>query len=148
MIVVENTGSADASYVAVIEYPAGSEGNPVVLNAMSGSVKTSAEAGSTTYYVVNGSYNGNYILIEGAGLTVTVNGSAVEAVNGKYFVVLDGTPVNSIVVANAGTAAAEYTICIASTNPDTGDAGILVAMAAAIITLTGAVVLVANKKED
>ncbi|MBO5322697.1 MAG: hypothetical protein J6A88_01160 [Oscillospiraceae bacterium] len=148
MIVVENKGNQDASYIAVIEYPVGSETNPVVLNAMSGAINASAEAGSTTYYIVNGSYNGKYIVVKGSGLSVTVNGKELKAVNGEYFVKLDGTPVNAIVVANSGSGASAYSISIIESNPDTGDSGILVAMAAAIIALTGAVVLVANKKED
>ena len=148
MIVVENKGETDASYIAEIAYPAGSESNPIVLDAMAGVVNASADAGSSTYYLVNGSYNGNYILVSGSGLTVTVNGKAVEAVDGKYYVQLDGAPVNAIVITNAGTVAAEYAISITSGNPDTGDTGILVAAAAAIITLTGAVAMVAKKKEN
>ena len=147
MIVVENTGDKDASYIAEIAYPAGSESNPIVLNSMVAANKATAEAGSSTYYLVNGSFNGNYIVVSGSGLTVTVNGVAIEAVGGKYYVKLDGTPVNSIVVANAGSAAADYTISIATDNPATGDAGVMVAVAAAIITLTGTAVLV-SKKED
>ena len=147
MVVVENLGTTDASYIATIEYPAGSEQNPIILGAMGGATTAEAAAGSTTYYLVNGAYNGNYILVKGEGLTVTVNGTAVEAVDGKYYVQLNGVPVNAIVIANSSAAAVSYSINIVTDNPATGDSGVLVAVAAAIVALTGAVAMVAKKKD-
>ena len=146
-IVVGNKGEKDASYVASISYPAGSESNPTVVNPAAGAVKAEAAAGSTTYYVINGSYNGNYVVITGEGLTVTVNGTAVKASNGKYVVELTGTPVNSIVIANSGTAAVAYSI-VTSDNPPTGDAGILMPAVAALVSVMGAAMLVMKKKEN
>jgi len=146
-VVVINNGDKDASYVAGIAFPEGTEGNPIVVNPVAGEVKAEAAAGSTTYYVINGSYNGNYLVVEGTGLTVTVNGTEVKASNGKYVVELTGTPVNSIVITNAGTAAATYSI-VTSDNPPTGDAGILMPVAAALVSVMGAAMLVIKKKEN
>ena len=146
-VVVGNKGDKDASYVASIAYPAGSESNPNVINPAAGAVKAEAAAGSTTYYAINGSYNGNYLVVQGEGLTVTVNGTEVKASNGKYVVELTGTPVNSIVIANSGNAAVAYSI-VTSDNPPTGDAGILMPVAAALVSVMGVVALVIKKKEN
>ena len=162
-------GDADVEAVAAISYPAGSEGNPIVINPMAGNAEYTTAAGAATYFGIHASYNGNYVIIAGEGITVTVNGQAVEAEDGTFAMELTGAPMNAVVITNDGEADASYTISVGEyTKPDasepeatepeatepevdpvppTADAGTMMPVVVALVAVMSVVALVAKKKE-
>ncbi len=155
MLVVTNEGEEDASYEANINWPLGTEANPIVINNATELTSIKVAAGETVYYAINSRLNGQILTINGDAV-VTLNGEELTAADGVYAAELDGTPVNVLVVTNEGNKDAEYTASIAYAEdatpetpsiPQTGDAGIMTPVIIAMICAMAIVALVASKKK-
>jgi hypothetical protein len=123
-LIVTYTGAEAIDMVAKIAYPEGSEGNPIVIDEAAELTSVKAEAGASTYYAINSMLNGNTLTVVAAeGLTVSLNGTALEAVDGLYTAELTGAPVNMLVVANAGETAIETVAAIEAAVANAKDLG-------------------------
>ena len=148
-LVVTNEGKKVAATPAAINEPAGSEENPIQVEA--GDSKISVGAGEEIHYIANSKMDGMTLVVKGEGAYVIVNGKKYEAKNGVVSVVLKANgPTISVVIGNAGAKAADMAITVAfDDNANTGDASaIFTAIAAAVMSMTGTVALVAKKKEN
>lgn len=147
-LVVSNTGNNDASYVASISWPEGSESNPAAINA-TGDYTASVAAGKEVFYAVNAKLNGAVLTVKNASYVI-VDGTKYEAKNGVVTATLKSTAATiSVVVGNSGTAdvSAKLTVAL-SDNPKTGDAGILMPVVTALVSAMGVAALVIKKKEN
>ena len=151
-LIVSNAADTAVELAASLDYAPGTENNPYVITMAEELTAAKVEAGSAVYYAVSSNLNGMVLTVTGdANTTVAVNGVALTAgENGVFSVTLSGTPVNQVVIANAGDAAAEYAVKLAhpdtNGNPGTGDVTILGAIASIILSGMGTVALVAKKK--
>lgn len=113
-LTVANKGDKAASYVAAINWPVGSESNPIVIESASDLTGIDVAAGESVYYAINSQLNGQILTINVDDKTVvTLNGKEVEAEDGVVTATLEGTPVNALVVTNKGEKDASYTASIA-----------------------------------
>jgi len=145
-VVVANTTEAAVELNASLEYPLGSEGNPIMVGNAADLSKIEVAAGSTTYIAINAMLNGNYLTIKGDSNTVVeVNGQAVTAKNGVFSVELTGAPMNRVVITNNGNAAATYDAAIGEPIPATGETMMVLPMILAVVCVLGLAV-VATKK--
>ena len=145
-VVVANTTEAAVELNASLEYPLGSEGNPIMIGNAADLSKIDVAAGSTTYIAINAMLNGNYLTIKGDSNTVVeVNGQAVTAKNGVFSVELTGAPMNRVVITNNGNAAATYDAAIGEPIPATGETMMVLPMILAVVCVLGLAV-VATKK--
>lgn len=113
-LTVANKGEKAASYVASINWPVGSESNPIVIESATDLTGIDAAKGESVCYAINSKLNGQILTIAVDSKTVvTLNGKEVKAENGIVTVALDGTPVNALVVTNKGDKDASYTASIA-----------------------------------
>lgn len=142
-VVIGNAGKEAAEYAVSYEYP------PVGINTV-GEYTATVTAGEEVEYVVNSKLDGTIITVKGDGAYIIVNGTKYEAKNGVVSASLTAKGATiSVVVGNAGTAAGQYTINVAyDENPKTADAGILMPVAAALVSVMGAAMLVVKKKEN
>ena len=102
-VVVTNNGTEDVELVAALEWPLGSQQNPIVINGAA--ELTAVEAGK--YYAISAMLNGNFIVIEEAAGAVTLNGTALTAEGGYFVAELTGAPMNMLTA--TATAAAQIT---------------------------------------
>jgi len=145
-VIVANTTEAAVELNASLEYPLGSEGNPIMVGNAADLSKIEVAAGSTTYIAINAMLNGNYLTIKGDSNTVVeVNGQAVTAKNGVFSVELTGAPMNRVVITNNGNAAATYDAAIGEPIPATGETMMVLPMILAVVCVLGLAV-VATKK--
>ena len=100
-LAVTNNGTEAVELVAALEWPLGSEQNPIVINTVA--ELTTVEAGK--YYAISAMLNGNFIVIEEAAGVVTLNGTALVAEGGYYVAELTGAPMNMLTA--TATAGAE-----------------------------------------
>ena len=107
-VVVTNAGTTDVELLAEINWPLGSESNPIRVNNASDLTSVEVEAGAEVYYSISSFLYGQVLTVEAAeGVEVSLNGTKLTAVDGEYVVVLTGGPSASLVVKNAGETAAE-----------------------------------------
>ena len=148
-LVITNASDDEIEVPAAIIEPKGSESNPIQVET--GDSKVTVGAGEEVHYIANSKMDGMTLVVKGEGAYVIVNGKKYEAKNGVVSVVLkaDG-PTISVVIGNAGTKAADLAVTVAfDDNADTGDvSAIFTAIAAAVMSMTGTVALVAKKKEN
>lgn len=138
---IGNAGTAAGEYELNIAYP------PTVITAH-GEYKATVGAGAEVEYVVNSKLDGAYVTVKGEGAYLIVDGKKIEGKNGVVSTVLTAKAATiKLVVGNAGTASAEYTVVV-SANPPTGDFGIIAAAVALAVSAVGGVAVVAKKKED
>lgn len=149
-VVIGNTGDKDVSCVVSIEWPLGTEGNPISVTAV-GDYTATVGAGEEVVYAVNAKLDGSVLTVEGASYII-VNGTKTEAKDGVATAELKASGATiSVVVGNAGAAGASVKLNIAvpvNDNPPTGDAGILMPAVAALVSAMSAAVLVIKKKEN
>lgn len=149
-LIVTNKGDKDASYVASIAWPEGTEGNPIPVTAI-GDYTATVGAGEEVVYAVNAKLDGSTLTVNGASYII-VNGTKIEAKDGVATAELKASGATiSVVVGNAGTADASVKLSIVAPendNPKTGDAGILMPAVAALVSVMGAAMLVIKKKEN
>ena len=147
-LIVSNSGNQDASCVASITWPEGSVSNPVVIIAV-GEHTASVAAGEEVYYAVNAKMSGAVLTVKGASYVI-IDGTKYEAKDGVVTATLKSTGATiSVTVGNSGTAdiSAKLAVTILE-NPKTGDAGILMSVVTALVSVMGATALVIKKKED
>lgn len=102
VVVLKYTGKEAAEIEASIDAKGG-ENAPISINASGELSSIDVAAAGEAHYAINGRLSGQYITIAAAeGVTVTVGGKEVKAVNGKFVALLDGAPTTSVVVKNAG----------------------------------------------
>lgn len=168
-VIVGNTGEEDVELPAIIEYPLGSEQNPIVIESTEDFYAFETYPNSDVHYVVNSQLNGNYVYVAGLpGTTVVVNGVEAEVVDWEldedvvamgvvvYGAELTNTPVNHVIVYNESDEYGAHEIIVAPalaeepadpTNPDTGDNSFMMLwIAVATVSVLGMAVVVLNKK--
>ena len=148
-LVVTNADEEEIEIPAAIIEPKGSESNPVQVEA--GESKAELAAGEEMHYIANSKMDGMTLAVKGEGAYIIVDGKKYEAKNGVASVVLKAAgPTISVIIGNAGTEAGNFAITVAfDDNANTGDASaIFTAIAAAVMSMTGTVALVAKKKEN
>ena len=100
-VVVKNEGEEAVELVAALEWPLGSEQNPIVINTAA--ELTQVEAGK--YYAISSMLNTKFLVIDETAGTVTLNGTALTAEGGKFVAELTGAPMNMLTA--TATAAAQ-----------------------------------------
>ena len=112
-LVVKNAGETAAELAANINWPLGSESNPIVVENANQLTSVVVGAESEVYYAISSKLNDKVLTIVAAeGVTVTLNGKELEAKNGVYTAVLDAAPANKLVVKNVSKKAAELTASV------------------------------------
>ena len=103
-LIVTNTSAAEATETpAAINWPLGTEGNPIQIGMPSELTGVEVDANSETYYLISSMLNGMILNVNvNENVTVTVNGVEQTPVNGVVSVVLDSMrPTNQVIVSNA-----------------------------------------------
>lgn len=146
-VVVGNTGSEDASYVAFVEDVPGTENNPYVIENPDELTDLDAVGFSTYYYAISSRLNGQVLRIKGdENTSVNFNGVELEGENGVFTIELDGAPVNRLMVCNNADETMTIEFEFVEEIPETGDfsiAGVVVCLMAA----TAGAVVIGKKKE-
>ena len=140
---IGNEGAESAQYELEIAYL------PTAINA-AGDYKVALAAGAEVAYVLNSKLDGYVITVKGEGAYLIIDGQKVEGKNGVVSASLTAKAATiSVIVGNAGTAAAEWTMNIAAAdNADTGDFGIVAAAIALAVSAVSGTALIAKKKEN
>ena len=145
---VANAGDTAVELVAAVEYPLGSESNPIMIGSAEQLSEIKVAAGSSTYLAVSSMLNGNAISIKGDSNTVVVvNGQTVTAKNGVFTAELNGGRMNQVIVTNNGTADAAYVAAIGDPIPATGDAMMALPMILALVSVMALGAVVVCKKK-
>lgn len=146
-VVVGNSGSEDANYLAYIDDVPGTENNPYMIENANDLTDLDAVGYSTYYYAISSRLNGNVLTITGdENTSVVFNGEEVEGENGVFTVVLDGAPTNRLMICNNAEEDATIEFELTEPIPETGDfsiAGVVVCLMAA----TAGAVVIGKKKE-
>lgn len=140
---VGNAGTAAAEYALNIAYA------PEAINA-TGDYTANVPAAGEVEFAVNSKLDGAVVTVKGEGAYLVVNGKKVEGKDGVVTATLKAEAATiSLVVGNAGTAAAQYTVNVAvpADIPATGDMGVVMSVAALAMSAIGGVAVVAKKKE-
>lgn len=141
---VGNAGTAAGEYKLNIAYA------PTVI-AAAGDYTVNLAAGAEVQYVVNSKLDGAVVTVKGEGAYLIVDGQKVEAKDGVVTATLTAKGATiSLVVGNAGTAAAEWTVNveIPAGNPETGDFGVIAAVVALATSAVAGTAVIAKKKEN
>lgn len=100
-VVVGNTGSEDASYVAFINYVPGTENNPYIIESAEDLTDLDAVGYSLYYYAISSRLNGQYLVIRGdENTSVIYNDFVCQSEDGVFIIELVGTPTNRLMVCN------------------------------------------------
>ena len=149
-LVVTNNGNTDASYVASIAWAEGTESNPIGITS-TGDYTASVTAGGEVAYAINAKLSGAKLTVKDASYVI-VNGTKHEAKDGVVSVDLKASGATiSVIVGNSGNADVSAKMSIVAPvndNPKTGDAGILMPVVAALVSVMGTAALVIKKKEN
>lgn len=142
---IGNAGDAAAQYALNIAYA------PTVI-AAAGDYKVNLAAGAEVEYVVNSKLDGAVVTVKGEGAYLIVDGVKVEGKDGVVTATLTAKAATiKLVVGNAGTAAAEWTVNVAApvaTNAETGDFGVIAAVVSLAVSAISGTAIIAKKKEN
>lgn len=143
-VVIGNESEEDAVYPVTIAFA------PTAINAES-DFKVTVAAGAAVEYVVNSKLDGAVVTVKGEGAYLIVDGVKVEGKDGVVTATLEAKGATiSLVIGNAGTAAAEYEVSVdvPAGNPETGDFGIIAAVVALATSAVAGTAVIAKKKEN
>lgn len=141
---VGNAGTAAGEYKLTIAYA------PTVI-AATGDYEVNVAAGAAVEYVVNSKLDGAVVTVKGEGAYLIVDGVKVEGKDGVVTATLEAKAATiSLVVGNAGTAAATYemNVTVPAAIPETGDFGIIAAVVALATSAVAGTAVIAKKKEN
>lgn len=118
--------------------------------AAAGDYKVTLAAGTEAEYAVNSKLAGYVVTVKGEGAYLIIGDKKVEAKDGVASATLEGTGATiKLVVGNAGTASAEWTVNVAAvSNDETGDFGVIAAVIALATSAIGGTAVIAKKKEN
>lgn len=141
---IGNAGTAAAQYKLNIAYA------PTAINA-TGDYKVTLAAGTEAEYVVNSKLDGAVVTVKGEGAYLIVDGKKIEGKNGVVTATLEAKAATiKLVVGNAGTTAVEWTmnVVVPTSNPETGDFGVIAAAVSLAISAISGTAIIAKKKEN
>ena len=138
-----NASEKNAQYAVKIAYA------PTEI-AAAGDYKVTLAAGTEAEYAVNSKLAGYVVTVKGEGAYLIIGDKKVEAKDGVASATLEGTGATiKLVVGNAGTASAEWTVNVAAvSNDETGDFGVIAAVVALATSAIGGTAVIAKKKEN
>ena len=107
-LVVGNTGTEAAEWVAAIEAPKGTMENPIVINTAEELAALTVPANGELYVMIAGTLSGKQLTVSAEeGIAVNVNRVNLTAGDYGFVTILNGFPTNQVVLINSTDAAIE-----------------------------------------